>query len=142
MFFKTTSTWPPPGTETSAIASTPASQVVESHLHCVLRNALGDPPRPRSVCPLLLASRAEAVLRSLPLLVLLPSSLPADQVSYSPIPFRQWMDRVGSPQLEASLVLAGNLQARIQHSHILHSAGKKEIFIGCSYIPVLSTSET
>jgi hypothetical protein len=39
------------------------------------------------------------------------------------------MDRVGSPQLEARFVLTGNLQTRIQHSHVLHTAGKKEVFI-------------
>jgi hypothetical protein len=73
-----TSARPPPGPEASAGASTPTSPIVVSHLHSVLGNALGDPPRPRSLHPLLLASRPEAVLRSLPLLVLLPGSLPAD----------------------------------------------------------------
>jgi hypothetical protein len=124
-----TPTWPPPRPEASVLPSSPASPVGEPNLDGVLRSALVNPPRPRSLEPLFLTSRPKAVLHSLSLLVRGLLRLPADQISNPPISRRQGMHRVRPPQLEAGLILAGHLNTRIEDGHVLESACKKEILV-------------
>ena len=109
--------------------SSSASPVGEPNLDGVLRGALVDPPRPRGLEPRLLVGRPEAVLHSLSLLVRGFLHLPADQIRYPLIPLRQGVNWVRSPQLEARLILAGDLHTRVEDGNVLEAASKEEVFV-------------
>ncbi len=83
-----------------------------------------------------LVCRAEAILHSLPLLV--QSSLQM-KVRNPVVAFRQGIYRVRTPQLEAGLVLTGNLDARIEDRPVLKSACRVKSSRQCISVVVVAT---